>query len=75
MEGQATTMPSQFTAEEDKKARNRSGQDEIRLDEALIMLVASQFTSRKNQGSGQEQTRLGAGQVRGKTGQFRVKSQ
>ena len=38
------------------------------------MLVASQFRGRKNQGSGQEQARLGAGQVRGKTGQFRVNS-
>ena len=59
MEGQATTRPSQFTAGQHKKVRNRSGQDEIRFGEGLIMLVANQFTGKKNQGSGQEQARFG----------------
>ena len=48
-----------------KEVRNRSGWDEIRLGEGLIMSVASQFTGRKNQGLGREQARSRAGQVRG----------
>ena len=60
MESQATTRPSQFTAGQHKKeVRNRSGQDDIRFGEGLIVLVANQFTGRKNRGSGQEQARSG----------------